>query len=220
MPRSAKTTVAALAAAGFFTVAPVTALTPLAFADTSGNGSVGSGNQIDVDVEAPVNVCGNAVAVLGLAGASCEDATATSGTAPTPTPTATPGDCEDPGADHAGYCEDETTPEKPEEPAVPEQPEPEQPVPSPDDQTDKDEPGTQPQPGYEEDHDVPAATPSETVGADAVAADSPAEVNKAGASELPVTGSNLMALIAVALTAVVSGIGVVLLSRRRSSATK
>lgn len=39
---------------------------------TSGNGSVLSGNQAVVDVDAPINVCGNSVAVLGVSGASCD----------------------------------------------------------------------------------------------------------------------------------------------------
>ncbi|GAA3745482.1 hypothetical protein HDA32_005110 [Spinactinospora alkalitolerans] len=41
--------------------------------ETSGEGSVGSGNQAVVDAEVPVNVCGNAVSVVGNAGAFCED---------------------------------------------------------------------------------------------------------------------------------------------------
>jgi ChpA-C len=39
---------------------------------TSGNGSVASGNQVVAPITAPVNVCGNSVAVLGVAGAGCE----------------------------------------------------------------------------------------------------------------------------------------------------
>lgn len=37
---------------------------------TSGDGSVLSGNQVQVPVSIPVNACGNAVSVLGLAGAT------------------------------------------------------------------------------------------------------------------------------------------------------
>jgi hypothetical protein len=48
---------------------------------TSGNGSVASGNQVIAPITAPVNVCGNSVAVLGVAGAGC-DGGATVGTAP------------------------------------------------------------------------------------------------------------------------------------------
>jgi hypothetical protein len=38
---------------------------------TSGSGSIGGGNQISVPITVPVNLCGNAVAVLGTATASC-----------------------------------------------------------------------------------------------------------------------------------------------------
>ncbi|WP_159945080.1 MULTISPECIES: chaplin family protein [unclassified Nocardiopsis] len=38
---------------------------------TSGSGGIGSGNQVVVPVDAAVNICGNAVSVLGLAEASC-----------------------------------------------------------------------------------------------------------------------------------------------------
>lgn len=39
---------------------------------TSGNGSVGGGNQVNAPISAPVNVCGNAVAVAGQAAAACK----------------------------------------------------------------------------------------------------------------------------------------------------
>ncbi|GAA1464906.1 hypothetical protein NE857_04330 [Nocardiopsis exhalans] len=53
----------------------------VAFADsnvvTSGNGSIGGGNQIVADADVPINVCGNAVgALVGVAGASCTDSNA------------------------------------------------------------------------------------------------------------------------------------------------
>ncbi|TDQ55217.1 chaplin family protein [Actinorugispora endophytica] len=38
---------------------------------TSGNGSILSGNQVDVDANVPANVCGNAIAIIGIAGADC-----------------------------------------------------------------------------------------------------------------------------------------------------
>lgn len=38
---------------------------------TSGNGGVLSGNQVVAPISVPVNVCGNAVAVLGIANAGC-----------------------------------------------------------------------------------------------------------------------------------------------------
>jgi hypothetical protein len=39
---------------------------------TSGDGSVLGGNQVIVPIAIPINVCGNAVAVIGIAGAGCE----------------------------------------------------------------------------------------------------------------------------------------------------
>ena len=39
---------------------------------TSGNGSILGGNQINVPVSAPVDICGNAAGILGLAGAGCD----------------------------------------------------------------------------------------------------------------------------------------------------
>lgn len=39
---------------------------------TSGSGSVLSGNQIIAPIYAPVDVCGNAIAIIGVARADCE----------------------------------------------------------------------------------------------------------------------------------------------------
>jgi len=48
---------------------------------TSGKSSVGGGNQVNAPISAPVNVCGNAVAIVGTAQASCAGgATAAGGT--------------------------------------------------------------------------------------------------------------------------------------------
>ncbi|WP_150238202.1 chaplin family protein [Nocardiopsis quinghaiensis] len=44
---------------------------------TSGNGSILGGNQLVANLDVPVNVCGNAIAVLGVAGANCVDSGAT-----------------------------------------------------------------------------------------------------------------------------------------------
>lgn len=75
---------------------------------TSGNGSIGGGNQLVSDVDLPVNVCGNAIAVAGIAGAQCVDGDAVIE--------------DDPGKpEHPGY------PGYPEEPEHPEEPEPEHP---------------------------------------------------------------------------------------------
>ncbi|QFG27097.1 chaplin [Actinomadura sp. WMMB 499] len=40
--------------------------------ETSGNFSVLGGNQVFVPISAPINACGNAVAVFGVAGAGCK----------------------------------------------------------------------------------------------------------------------------------------------------
>jgi len=40
--------------------------------DTSGNGGVLSGNQVYAPISIPVDVCGNAIAILGIAGAGCQ----------------------------------------------------------------------------------------------------------------------------------------------------
>ena len=45
---------------------------------TSGNGSVGGGNQVSVPISIPVSVCGNAVALLGHAFAGCAGGASTS----------------------------------------------------------------------------------------------------------------------------------------------
>jgi ChpA-C len=39
---------------------------------TSGNGSILGGNQINLPVSAPVDICGNGAGILGLAAAGCE----------------------------------------------------------------------------------------------------------------------------------------------------
>ncbi|GAA1794173.1 chaplin family protein [Actinomadura chokoriensis] len=68
--RAKGTSRAAVLAAGFVALG-VTAIPSNAFADvTSGNGGVLSGNQIDAPIAAPVDVSGNAVAVLGTGDAT------------------------------------------------------------------------------------------------------------------------------------------------------
>ncbi|MCO5995797.1 chaplin family protein [Actinoallomurus rhizosphaericola] len=46
---------------------------------TSGRHSIGGGNQVDAPITAPVNVCGNAVAVIGRSAAGCEGGASVSG---------------------------------------------------------------------------------------------------------------------------------------------
>ncbi|MFI7615928.1 chaplin [Nonomuraea terrae] len=54
-------------------VAAMTLAAPAAHADiTSGKGGIISGNQVRVPINAPVNVCGNGVAVFGFAVAGCK----------------------------------------------------------------------------------------------------------------------------------------------------
>ncbi|MCY9787366.1 DUF320 domain-containing protein [Nocardiopsis sp. EMB25] len=64
----AASAITAAAAGVLFTGAP-------AMADdnifTSGNGSILGGNQLVADLNVPINVCGNAIGILGVAGASC-----------------------------------------------------------------------------------------------------------------------------------------------------
>lgn len=40
--------------------------------ETSGNGSILGGTQVIAPISVPVNVCGNAVAVVGIASAQCK----------------------------------------------------------------------------------------------------------------------------------------------------
>ena len=75
---------------------------------TDGSGGAGSGNQVMVPVDAAVDICGNAVGVLGLAEASCMEIISEK-----------PGE-EEPGEDPAPK---EPTPKEPGE----EDPEPEEP---------------------------------------------------------------------------------------------
>ncbi|MFC9970635.1 chaplin family protein [Spirillospora sp. NPDC127200] len=63
---------AALVAAGAVVIGTsMASATALADIHTSGDGSVLGGNQLNAPVSAPVNLCGNAVAVVGLAKGAC-----------------------------------------------------------------------------------------------------------------------------------------------------
>jgi hypothetical protein len=62
---TAASSVALMAAPAFASAGPVNM-------STSGNGSILGGNQFFVPISVPVDVCGNAVAVLGIANAGCE----------------------------------------------------------------------------------------------------------------------------------------------------
>ncbi|GAA1104811.1 DUF320 domain-containing protein [Nocardiopsis exhalans] len=69
----AATAIAAAAGSVLFAGAPAMANSNVF---TSGNGSILGGNQIVADLDVPINVCGNAIAVLGVAGASCTNSDA------------------------------------------------------------------------------------------------------------------------------------------------
>jgi hypothetical protein len=62
---------AALLTAGFVALGASMAFPASALADTNGDHSVLGGNQVIAPINAPVNVCGNAVAVFGVADAGC-----------------------------------------------------------------------------------------------------------------------------------------------------
>jgi LPXTG-motif cell wall-anchored protein len=118
MTQSTHVRFAALVAAGFFVASH-----GIAYADTttSGNGSIGGGNQLELDLDAPINLCGNAVAILGVAGANCTDGDATV-VNDSSTKGHYPGyDPEVPGK--PGYPENPGKPEVPENPENPEKPE-------------------------------------------------------------------------------------------------
>ncbi|KOX16441.1 chaplin family protein [Nocardiopsis sp. NRRL B-16309] len=70
----AASAITAAAASVLFTGAPAMANSNVF---TSGNGSILGGNQLVADFDVPVNICGNAIAVLGVAGANCTDSGAT-----------------------------------------------------------------------------------------------------------------------------------------------
>ncbi|HEY7487853.1 MAG TPA: chaplin family protein [Streptosporangiaceae bacterium] len=68
LKKIAATGVVASAAAGVMLLsAPA-----YAGAQTSGDASVLGGNQVIAPISIPVDVCGNAVAVIGVAGAGCQ----------------------------------------------------------------------------------------------------------------------------------------------------
>src|SRR5690625_453963 len=109
--------IAALVAAGFLMTSG-----GAAFADTatSGNGSIGGGNQLGADVDAPINLCGNAIGLLGVAGAQCTDSGAS---VEEPEEPETPEEPEHPGEpEEPKDPEKPVDPEEPEEPGVPEEP--------------------------------------------------------------------------------------------------
>lgn len=214
--------IAALVAAGFLMTSG-----GAAFADTatSGNGSIGGGNQVGADVDAPVNLCGNAVGLLGVAGANCTDSEAA---------------VED-GAEDEEREEDEDAssteaPKPPEEPAPGEE-DPGAVDPGPDEEGEKpgapgdggENPGeggtdTGEEPAESEDQvSVPGETAEEQQAPETEElpeADPVTDASPAG-SELADTGTErgpLVGLIAAAVGAVAVGAGLVFGLRRRAGA--
>jgi hypothetical protein len=70
--RAIGTARAALLTAGFVALG-VSAISPAsAFADTNGDNSVLGGNQVSAPISAPINACGNSLALFGTSDASCK----------------------------------------------------------------------------------------------------------------------------------------------------
>ncbi len=155
---------------------------------TSGNGSLLGGNQVVVDGDVPINVCGNSVGVVGVAGANCVDGDAVVEDGPDDGPT--------------------EEPKKPEKPKTP----------------DEDEPGDEDEyPGDEEEYpgdgDEPGDGDDRTPQVSALPV-TDAEAPSAQSGELASTGTDGSALagwLAAAVAAVAAGVGLVLFGRRRSA---
>ncbi|BCJ32872.1 hypothetical protein Athai_03750 [Actinocatenispora thailandica] len=84
---------ARLAVAGAVAAAGLTlALPTAAFADTgsAGNNGIGNGSQVHAPVQAPVNVCGNGVGVLGVGAGASGDCKASAAAEPSESPSACP----------------------------------------------------------------------------------------------------------------------------------
>lgn len=184
--------IAALMAAGFFV-----ATHGIAHADTttSGNGSIGGGNQVELDLDTPVNVCGNAVAVLGVAGADCVD-----GDASVTETSSTKG----PYPDYEGYDPEEE--EEPEEEETPEEEVPEEEAPEEEEEREEQ---LEEEPVTEEPSPEPSPEPSASASPSAPPADE---------SRLAVTGTDqsaLAGLLAAAVLAIAAGAGLLLFGKRR-----
>lgn len=213
--------IAALVAAGFLMTSG-----GAAFADTatSGNGSIGGGNQLGADIDAPINLCGNAIGLLGVAGAQCTDSEASveepgepespedPGKEPPEEPES-PEEPEDPGQPEDPQDPGTEPPEEPGEPEDPEHPEsPEEPGAQPP-EDEGEEPGEQPSEG-EDRGEEPGHVPDEI---SAPSEPSPSPV----AADLAQTGTErgpLVGLIAAAVGALAVGAGLVFGLRRRAGA--
>ncbi|WP_017588251.1 chaplin family protein [Nocardiopsis ganjiahuensis] len=188
---------AALVAAGFFAASH-----GIAYADTttSGNGSIGGGNQVELDVDAPINVCGNAVAVLGVAGADCTDSDAKV-TKDSSTNAPHPG--------YEGYDPEEPEEEPREEEPEEEEPEEEEPAEESPEEEAPEEEEEEEEREEQLEEETPSPEPSESASPSAPAADE---------QRLAVTGADqsaLAGLLAAAVLAVAAGAGLLLFGKRR-----
>lgn len=219
MTQSTHLRFAALVATGFFVAA-----SGIAHADTttSGNGSLGGGNQLVVDGDLPINLCGNAIAVLGVAGANCTDGGASvteTGTPKNPHPGYDGHEPGEPGK--PGEPEEPGTPGEPGQPGEPEEDKHEQQNPDDDPVVgDPEEPAGEQDKGRGEDGQSPSEEPSPAAPgtperpADAASPSAPS----ADEQRLAVTGtdqSGLAALLAGAVLTVAAGIGLLLFGKRR-----
>ncbi|MFV2198217.1 chaplin family protein, partial [Nocardiopsis sp. LOL_012] len=88
---------------------------------TDGSGSIGGGNQVEVPVDGEVDVCGNAISVLGTGGASCEEETVEEGGEEDGGDEETPDDGGEETPDDEGEGGDETDQQSAPEPQADEQ---------------------------------------------------------------------------------------------------
>ena len=196
MTHATQARITALVAAGLLTATGAA----VAHADTttSGNGSIGGGNQVDIDADAPINVCGNSIAILGAAGAQCTDDDATvEDASSTSAPNGRDG--------YDGY----TPPE--EEPSVGPSAGPTEGLSEGPSEGPSESPSESPSEGPSE---GPSESPSE--GPSESPSESPSEGPSDSSPELPRTGAaGLASWIAVAAAAVLVGAGLVLFGLRR-----
>ena len=194
MTQSTHARFAALVAAGL--LATTAYGTAHADTTTSGNGSIGGGNQIEADVDAPVNVCGNAVAVLGVAGAQCADGDAEVT------------ESERPDDGYEGYY-----PEDPEQEETPEEEEPGEETPEEEREEQVEEEPVEEEPVEEVPEDPADERPVPSAAQDASAP-------PADESRLAVTGADqsaLTGLVAAAVLAIAAGVGFIFYGRRHKA---
>ncbi|MFW5415582.1 chaplin [Nocardiopsis sp. CNT-189] len=157
---------------------------------TGGSGGVASGNQIDIPVKAAVNICGNAVSVLGVAEAECLEKVGHPG-----------GDDggEDDGNDDGGK-EDPRSEDG-------------------GDDGGEDDGGDQNPGGEDPGEEKPGEKPGEEPGSDDGGKSDDKQAPAASSTgSLPVTGTALGGLVAAAAAAVGVGAGAMYLTRKRRAA--